>query len=205
MATFKLGLTGGIGSGKSTVATLFEKKGATIIDTDQIAHELTAPQGLAMSAIEKAFGKDFVTKEGALDRQKMRQKVFEDKNAKSQLESILHPMIREVADKRAKESTGAYVIFVIPLLVEKKVWQEKVDRILVVDCDEEDQISRVKKRNHFTREAVLAIMKTQASREMRLNAADDVIKNNTDLASLSEKVDELHAKYLQITQNMRQN
>lgn len=205
MLPFKLGLTGGIGSGKSTVASLFEQRGATIIDTDQIAHELTAPNGLAIATIAKVFGKDFIEPDGSLNRSKMRQKVFEDKTAKTQLESILHPMIREIADQRAKESTGDYVIFVIPLLVEKSIWTQKVDRILVVDCEEETQINRVQKRNNFTRDAVLAIMKTQAPRKTRLSIADDVITNDDNLTVLSSKVDELHRKYLQISQNMQYN
>ncbi|KVO01281.1 dephospho-CoA kinase [Burkholderia ubonensis] len=192
-----VGLTGGIGSGKTTVADLFAARGASIVDTDLIAHRITAPGGLAMPAIEQAFGPDFVAADGSLDRAKMRALIFSDDAARRRLEAITHPLIRTETDREGREARGAYVMFVVPLLVESSSWKSRVDRVLVVDCDVETQIARVMRRNRFTREQVEAIIARQATRDARLAAADDVIVNDaTTPDALAAQVDALHQRYL---------
>ncbi|KVN91380.1 dephospho-CoA kinase [Burkholderia ubonensis] len=192
-----VGLTGGIGSGKTTVADLFAARGASIVDTDLIAHRITAPGGLAMPAIEQAFGPDFVAADGSLDRAKMRALIFSDDAARRRLEAITHPLIRTETDREGRQARGAYVMFVVPLLVESGSWKSRVDRVLVVDCDVETQIARVMRRNRFTREQVEAIIARQATRDARLAAADDVIVNDaTTPDALAAQVDALHQRYL---------
>lgn len=191
-----IGLTGGIGSGKSTVSHLFAAKGASIIDTDAIAHALTACNGAAMAEIARQFGAQFVQTDGALDRAKMRAQVFAHPQEKRKLEAILHPMIAERCSMAAHQATGCYLIFDVPLLVESGHWRERVDRVLIVDCPLEMQINRVMQRNQLSREQVLAIIAAQASREQRLAVADDVISNHADLQSLAYQVDQLHAFYM---------
>ncbi|KVC75951.1 dephospho-CoA kinase [Burkholderia ubonensis] len=192
-----VGLTGGIGSGKTTVADLFAARGASIVDTDLIAHRITAPGGLAMPAIEQAFGPDFIAADGSLDRAKMRALIFSDDAARRRLEAITHPLIRTETDREGREARGAYVMFVVPLLVESGSWKSRVDRVLVVDCDVETQIARVMRRNRFTREQVEAIIARQATRDARLAAADDVIVNDaTTPDALAAQVDALHQRYL---------
>ncbi|MDQ9171307.1 dephospho-CoA kinase [Oxalobacteraceae bacterium R-40] len=193
---FTVGLTGGIGSGKSFVADMFGARGASIIDTDILAHQLTAPQGKAIPAIVQQFGSEFLTPEGAMNRSKMREHVFANPAAKKKLEAILHPLIRECAEEAAKQASGSYPIFVVPLLVESGTWKERVSRVLVVDCPEELQIRRVMQRNRFSEQQVRSIMAMQATREARLAAADDVIVNDADIAALAPQVDRLHALYL---------
>jgi len=195
--TYAIGLTGGIGSGKTTVANLFATHGIAIIDTDAIAHSITAPGGAAMPAIRRDFGDAFVAPDGSLDRTRMREAVFSDNAAKARLEAITHPLIRTECERAAAEAEGPYLIFVVPLLVESGTWRERVQRILVVDCTEETQIARVMSRNRFTREQVQAIMARQASRAQRLAAADDIIDNDAQQAPLAPQVDRLHAAYLQ--------
>lgn len=195
---FSVGLTGGIGSGKTTVADLFGKLGATIVDTDLIAHRITAPQGLAMPLIAREFGAEFVAADGSLDRAKMRALVFSDESARKRLEAITHPLIREETEREARTAQGTYVVFVVPLLVESGTWKARVDRVLVVDCDVETQIARVTVRNGFTRAQVEAIVARQASRDARLAAADDVIANdNASVAELAAEVAALHQRYLE--------
>ncbi|MFZ6750966.1 dephospho-CoA kinase [Undibacterium sp. Ren11W] len=196
VAAFTLGLTGGIGSGKSTIANMFAELGAGLIDTDLIAHQITGPDGIAMPAIEEEFGSEFILASGAMNRQKMREHVFSKPDEKNRLERILHPMIRAATESAAKDTPGSYLIFVVPLLVESSSWQQRVSRILVVDCPEETQIERVIHRNGMTRAQVVAIMQTQASREQRLQAADDVIVNQGDLNEIRDQVRVLHRKYL---------
>ncbi|KVN37771.1 dephospho-CoA kinase [Burkholderia stagnalis] len=194
---FAVGLTGGIGSGKTTVADLFAARGATIVDTDLIAHRITAPGGLAMPAIEQAFGPRFVAADGSLDRAKMRTLIFSDDAARRRLEAITHPLIRAETDREAREAQGAYLMYVVPLLVESGSWKARADRVLVVDCDVETQIARVMRRNGFTREQVEAIVARQATRDARLAAADDVIVNDaTTPDALAAQVDALHQRYL---------
>ena len=193
---FSVGLTGGIGSGKTTVADLFADLGATVIDTDAIAHALTLPGGIAIDPIRKKFGADFIDFSGAMDRPKMRAHVFANPEIKKQLEAVLHPLIRQECERAADEAVGPYVIFVVPLLIESGHWRERVSRILVVDCPEEVQIARVMTRNAMTRAQVLAIMATQAARAERLAIADDVLLNDGTAQSLTPEVARLHALYL---------
>ncbi len=199
MSGFVVGLTGGIGSGKSTVADLFVAQGAALVDTDVIAHQLTAAGGLAMPQIVATFGKEFTDAQGALDRIAMRQMVFADPSARGCLESILHPLIRQISDQRCAEATAPYVILAVPLLVESGSYRQRCDRIVVVDCPEAVQISRVMARNGLSETEVLSILKTQASREQRLEIADDVIDNAAGLTNLYPRVAELHLKYLALS------
>ncbi|KAA0890671.1 dephospho-CoA kinase [Pusillimonas sp. ANT_WB101] len=175
---YKIGLTGGIGSGKSRVADLLAEWGAAIIDTDVIAHDLTAPGGAAIEPISQLFGPDVIAATGALDRQAMRDLVFESPEARQQLEALLHPMIGAVTKQRASLARGCYLVYVVPLLVESGHWRDRVDRICVVDCDIETQFKRVQARSGLTREAITRIINAQVPRETRLAAADDVIIND---------------------------
>ncbi|WP_158904247.1 dephospho-CoA kinase [Burkholderia sp. L27(2015)] len=194
---FSVGLTGGIGSGKSVVAERFALHGATVVDSDLIAHQITAPGGAAMPLIEARFGSQFLTSTGALDRARMRALVFGDAAAKLKLEAITHPLIRAECDRAAQAALGPYVIYVVPLLVESGNWKDRVNRVLVVDCSESTQIRRVIERNGFTREQVAAIMAQQATRAARLAYADDVIDNDqVPLEHVLKKVDKLHLDYL---------
>ncbi|MFS2006760.1 dephospho-CoA kinase [Duganella sp. CT11-25] len=193
---FSIGLTGGIGSGKSTVADLFAARGATIVDTDLIAHSLTAPHGAAMPAIVAAFGPAFADAAGALDRARMRSLVFADAGAKARLEAILHPRIRDAALAAGAAASGCYVIYAVPLLIESGTWRERVTRILAVDCPEEVQIARVMARNNLPESQVKAIMAAQVSRQARLAAADDVIENSAGIEALAPQIDRLHDLYL---------
>ncbi|MFC0350045.1 dephospho-CoA kinase [Undibacterium danionis] len=197
---FSIGLTGGIGSGKTTVANMFAELGATIIDTDLIAHQLSQKNGAAIPSIAQHFGAEFINSDGAMDRNKMRELVFSDAQAKKQLESILHPLIRQQCEMAATHITSKtnYPIFVVPLLIESEDWRQKVQRILVVDCDQETQITRVMQRNHLERTQVLKIMAAQVSREKRLAHADDVINSMADLSQVHSEVERLHKKYLNI-------
>jgi len=193
---FVIGLTGGIGSGKSTVADEFAKLGASIVDTDAIAHELTSPNGLALSGIRKIFGEKAIGPDGAMDRKKMRDHVFARPEEKKKLEGLLHPMIREESARRIAAARGAYVVHVVPLLVESADYRRRVDRVLVVDCPEELQVARVRERGLSEREA-RAILAAQVSRAERLAAADDVIDNGGARDALPKQVAVLHQKYLQ--------
>jgi dephospho-CoA kinase len=193
---FTVGLTGGIGCGKSTVADLFAARGASVIDTDQIAHALTAPHGAAMPALLAEFGDAFATPEGALDRARMRNLVFADPGARTRLEAILHPKIREATAAAAAIATGPYVIFVVPLLIESGSWSERVSRVAVIDCPEELQVQRVMARSQLPEAQVRAIMAAQATRQQRLAAADDVILNDDGIDLLAPQVDRLHAFYV---------
>jgi dephospho-CoA kinase len=191
-----IGLTGGIGCGKTTVADLFAARGATIIDTDQIAHALTAPHGAAMPALLAEFGPDFATPEGALDRARMRTLVFADPGARARLEAILHPRIRDATAGAALLATGPYTIFVVPLLIESGTWRERVARVLAIDCAEATQVARVMARNQLPETQVRAIMAAQVTRAERLAAADDVIVNDAGIDALLPQVTRLHALYL---------
>jgi dephospho-CoA kinase len=192
---FKVGLTGGIGSGKSTVADLFAGLGATVVDADQLAHQLTAPGGEAIEPIRAAFGSEYIDPHGALDRARMRDRIFSDADAKQALESILHPLIRVETDRRAAQAAGEYVILMIPLLIETGDPHARCDRVLVVDCPEALQIQRVMARSKLGRAAVEAIMAAQVSRDERLRRADDVIDNSGTPESLRPQVERLHASY----------
>ena len=197
---FVVGLTGGIGSGKSAAADEFGRLGATVVDTDVIARELTEKDGGAIPEIERVFGKAFVA-DGTMDRKKMRDHIFADPAAKRALESLLHPMIREESARRIsaaeREKSGPYVIHVVPLLIESPDYRRRVDRVLVVDAPEETQVERVRARSRLSESEVLSIMRTQASRAARLAAADDVIDNAGSRDALRRQVCALHQKYLQ--------
>ncbi|QNA88058.1 dephospho-CoA kinase [Massilia sp. Dwa41.01b] len=193
---FSVGLTGGIGCGKTTVADMFGALGATLVDTDQIAHALTAPHGAAMPALLAEFGDGFATPEGALDRAKMRELVFADPGARARLEAILHPRIREATAASAALATGPYVIYVVPLLIESGTWRERVTRVLAIDCSEATQVARVMARNGLSEAQVRAIMAAQVTREQRLAAADDVVVNDNGIDALAPQVERLHAFYL---------
>jgi len=195
--TLIVGLTGGIGSGKSTVAGLFAGHGAGIVDTDAIAHALTRAGGEAMDAIRTTFGDDCLTQDGALDRAKMRGLIFSDAIAKQRLEQILHPLIREHAKARLQELQGRpYILVIVPLLPESPAFLELVRRVLVVDCDEKTQITRVVARSRMTEAEVRAIIASQTPRLKRLRLANDVIHNDAGLDSLAKQVAALHERYL---------
>lgn len=198
--TYVVGLTGGIGSGKSAVAKLFEDKGIAVIDSDAIAHELTRAGGEAIEAIRAEFGAALIDREGALDRAGMRQLAFSDPRARQRLERILHPRIRALAAARAGTAASPYVILMVPLLVEGGLSDEnnrrRYQRVLVVDCPEDLQIERVARRSGLGAQEVRRIIASQVSRSERLAAADDVIDNGGALEALGPQVERLHARYL---------
>lgn len=190
-----IGLTGGIGSGKTTAAKFFAALGADVVDTDAIAHELTQAQGAAIPAIRKIFTEKFITAEGALNRKEMRTLVFFDDGSRRKLEAILHPLIRIEVARRAAFFSTPYAMIVVPLLLETGGYREIIQRILVVDCNEQDQIARAMARMGLDEQTARAIMATQLSREERLLRADDVIANDADISHLRQQVDALHKKY----------
>jgi dephospho-CoA kinase len=193
---FGVGLTGGFGCGKTSGAYVLAARGAAVIDTDQIAHSLTAPHGAAMPALIAEFGPDYATPDGALDRAKMRALVFSDPSARARLEGILHPRIREATAAAALLADGPYTIFVVPLLIESGTWRERVGRVLAIDCSEATQVARVMARNGLTEDQVRAIMAAQVTRARRLEEADDVILNDTGIDALLPQVERLHRFYL---------
>jgi len=193
-----IGLTGGIGSGKSTVADAFAALGAGIVDTDQIAHSLTTPNGAAMPAILAEFGPMVADATGAMDRSAMRQLVFSDPLARRRLEAILHPMIGAESTRALEAIDGPYRIVVVPLLVEGRHWRSRVDRTLVVDCPRALQIERVIQRSGLAREQIEAILDAQATREERLSQADDVIDNSGSPEALTSQINALHIAYGQL-------
>jgi dephospho-CoA kinase len=198
-----LGLTGGIGSGKSAAAGEFARLGAAVVDTDEIARHLTEPSGAAMPHIKSLFGEAFVAASGALDREAMRRRVFSDPAAKQALEQLLHPMIRAESERLIGQANAPYVVHVVPLLVESADYRTRVDRVLVVDAPEEIRIARVRARSRLGAEEVRAIIRNQASRAERLAAADDVIDNGGALQALREQVAALHDKYLRLAKSAR--
>jgi dephospho-CoA kinase len=192
-----IGLTGGIGSGKSTVADEFAKLGAAIVDTDLIAHELTRKGGAAVPEVERIFGEDFI-RDGAMDRQRMREHVFAEPAAKRKLEGLLHPLIREESGRRiAAASEAPYVVHVVPLLIESPDYRSRVDRVLVVDAPEDVRVARVQSRSGLAPDEVRAIIRSQVAGAERLAAADDVIDNGGERDALRNQVAALHQKYLQ--------
>ncbi len=196
-----VGLTGGIGSGKSAAADLFAAHGIPVIDTDAVAHELTKAGGGAMPAIRAEFGDAVVTADGALDRAAMRAKVFADESTKTparkRLEAILHPLIRAECERRLAAAADApYAMLVVPLLIEAGDYRKRVNRIAVVDCAETTQIARVMSRSGLARAEVERILAVQATRAERLAAADDIIDNDGDIAALAPRIERLHADYL---------
>ena len=192
----RIGLTGGIGSGKSTVAQMLHARGAAIIDADAIARSVTAPNGAAMPTIAQTFGKDFITTDGALDRERMRAHVFKEPSAKQALEAIIHPLVTQETQRQAQAAIDQgfrTLVFDVPLLVESGTrWRTQVDRVLVVDCAETTQIERVVARNGLSRETIQNIISAQASRAQKLAAADWVIHNEKlTLQTLRDQVAQL--------------
>jgi dephospho-CoA kinase len=196
-----VGLTGGIGSGKTAVSDQLAQLGAGVVDTDLIAHLITAPNGTAIPFIQKQFGPEFIDSNGALDRAKMRSLVFAEPKARKALEAITHPLIREETISQAKaliEIKVPYLVFVVPLLIESGNWLSLLDYLVVVDCPEEAQIERVMHRSKLARSEVERIIQAQASRQDRMTHADMVIENQGSLHSLQAEVLKLHQKILQI-------
>ncbi len=196
-----VGLTGGIGSGKSTVANAFAALSVNIIDADEIAHTLVQPNTAILAAISKQFGDDVLLADGSLNRAHLREIVFNDRAALTWLESHLHPLIQATINQRIQQLNSHYCLVVIPLLIEKKALQATVDRILIIDCPEALQIKRAKIRDGCNEQMIKAIMQQQASRAERLAQADDIIENNTDLASLEQAVLSQHQRYLQLAES----
>jgi len=178
--SIRLGLTGGIGSGKSTMARLLQERGADLIDADAISRRTTEPGGAAMTAIERAFGQAFVTASGALDRQRMREHVFAKPDARHALEHIIHPLVSEEIQRQADASTSPCLVFDVPLLVESPRWRPQLDRVLVVDCSPATQIRRVNARSGWDASTTEAVMRNQSPRALRLAAADLVVFNDID-------------------------
>jgi dephospho-CoA kinase len=199
---YVIGLTGGIGSGKSTVAERFAARGVPVIDADVIARELVEPGQLALAAIVAAFGEQVLTKEGRLDRGRLRERVFADPTQRRRLEDILHPAVRERLEAWIETLEAAYCIAVVPLLFEA-AQADLANRVLVVDASPQAQIARVSERDGLDRPTVEAIMATQLPRTERLRRADDVLRNNGDLRRLDEEVDRLHALYLSLARQSR--
>jgi dephospho-CoA kinase len=195
---YRVGLTGGIASGKSTVARLFEALGVPVIDTDVLAREVVAPGQRALAQIVERFGQSVLQSDGALDRAALRSIVFADSQARADLERITHPAIRELLEHRSAAAGGIYQLHVIPLLVETGAHEKRVDRVLVVDCSEELQIRRLQARDGSTLEQARSILAAQVSRSARLAVADDIIVNDGDLASLRDQAAALHSRYLDL-------
>ncbi|MDX8386588.1 MAG: dephospho-CoA kinase [Gallionella sp.] len=191
-----IGLTGGIGCGKTTVAEMFAGFGAGVVDTDAISHQVTQADGQAMQSIKAALGNDYITQDGALNRTLVRELIFSNPSQKIILEQILHPLILKLAMSQLQQLDHTpYNLLVVPLLVENAQFQQLAQRILVVDCREETQIDRVTRRNSMKASDVQSILTQQSSRTERLKTADDVIYNDDDIVSLSKQVEILHKRY----------
>ncbi|HET9107087.1 MAG TPA: dephospho-CoA kinase [Steroidobacteraceae bacterium] len=194
---FRVGLTGGIASGKSTVAKFFGALGVPIIDTDQVAREVVEPGQPPLERLVERFGRGILTPDGHLDRPKLREIVFSDPRARTDLEALTHPAIGSAVQAWSAAAGGPYQILIVPLLVEKNL-ASQVDRVLVVDCDEELQIRRLQARDGSTVEQARAILAAQTSRAARLKVAHHVIQNDGDLSAVRDQVSELHARYLEL-------
>lgn len=195
----RVGLTGGIGSGKSEVANFLGKLGAAIIDTDTISHQITARSGLAIPAIRQQFGEQMIAPDGSLDRHKMRTLIFDNPSSKLALENITHPLIRKITEDQASaalQQNPPYIVFVVPLLLESGNWlgqtPKKIDYVVVVDSTEDEQLSRVQSRSNMDALSIQKIIATQAKREDRLAVADYIIKNDGSLPELEKKTAQLH-------------
>ena len=195
---FVVGLTGGIGSGKSTVANLFSRQGIEIIDADEISRTLVKTGSPVLEAIIKHFGSSITDAEGNLDRKQLRELVFADNAEKEWLENLLHPLVRQEIQRQVAASSSQYVIIVVPLLLESENYSD-VDRILVIDVPEDVQLERIKKRDGSSETLARSMMDAQMKREGRLESADDVISNNSSMDSLEKQVKNLHHQYLQLS------
>jgi dephospho-CoA kinase len=194
---YRVGLTGGIASGKSTAAKFFGALGVPIIDTDQLARDVVEPGQPPLERLVERFGPGILTEDGHLDRPALRNIVFSDPKARADLEALTHPAIGAAVEAKSTELGGIYQILVLPLLVEKNLGSQ-LNRVLVVDCDEELQIRRLQSRDGSTLEQARAILNAQASRTSRLKAAHDVIKNEGDMSAVRDQVEHLHARYLEL-------
>lgn len=197
-----VGLTGGIGSGKSSAAELFAEFNAGIVDTDEISHRLTQPESSALESIRDKFGKRFFLPDGSLDRALLRREVFSNLSAKNQLEAILHPLIREQAQAEIEAIDAPYLMLVVPLLFETGGYREIVARTLVVDCSEQKQLERVIARSGMSADEARTIIAAQAPRALRISRADDVLDNDGTLAMLRKHVAKLHGKYLTLAESL---
>ncbi|WP_395344726.1 dephospho-CoA kinase [Ningiella sp. W23] len=207
MSHFIVGVTGGIGSGKTTVTDLFAEKGIAVVDADEIARQVVAKGSEGLAKIAAHFGDDVIQENGELDRSALRHRVFASSDDKKWLDALLHPLIREQMLTQTQQANSAYAILSIPLLIENKL-QPMVDRVLVVDLDEETQLARATNRDNADKESqaqteqtIKAIIKNQCSRQQRLEVADDVVNNNSDLLALVEQVDKLHSQYLKMAKH----
>ena len=196
----KIGLTGGIGSGKSTITALFSNYNIPIIDADIIAHQLVAPGQPALNLLQQAFGAAILNSDGSLNRKQLRDIIFSDTDKKAQLESIMHPLIFQQMQAEYQQQNSPYSILCIPLLIETKM-TSFVDHILVVDCDVETQIERVKQRDQLSTERILSIIASQIDRKTRLSYANDIIDNSKSTTQLAEQVKKLHNQYLLLNSN----
>ncbi len=194
---FVVGLTGGIGCGKSAAADEFARLGAAVVDTDAIAHELTRSGGAAIAEVRRLFGDQYIDAQGAMDRAGIRTLVFSDAAAKSRLERLLHPMIRAESERRIAAATAPYVMHVVPLLLESPDYRQRVARVLVVDCTPQEQVVRVRRRSGLGDDEIRRIIDAQTPRDVRLAAADDVIDNSGSIDALHKQVGALHARYLE--------
>ncbi|TLZ51690.1 MAG: dephospho-CoA kinase [Gammaproteobacteria bacterium] len=199
---YRVGLTGGIASGKSTAAKFFGALGVPILDSDQIARDVVEPGQPPLGQLVERFGPSILTPDGHLDRPALREIVFSDPRARADLEALTHPAIGAAMEARSAAAGGPYQILVIPLLVEKNL-SAHVDRVLVVDCEEQLQLKRLRAREGSTLEQARAILNAQVPRAARLKAADDVIHNDTDMNAVREQVAALHARYLDLAQQPR--
>ena len=199
---FRVGLTGGIASGKSTAAKFFGALGVPILDSDQVAREVVEPGQPPLERLVERFGPAILTPDGHLDRPRLREMVFSDPKARADLEALTHPAIGAAMEARSAAAGGPYQVLVIPLLVEKNL-APNVNRVLVVDCEEQQQIQRLRARDGSTVEQAKAILNAQAPRTVRLKAADDIIHNDTDMGAVRDQVAALHARYLELAQQPR--
>lgn len=197
-----IGLTGGIGSGKTTVSDEFSALGVTVVDADCVSRAVTASGGIAIDAVRLAFGNGAISPDGSMDRKFMRDLVFRDPKQRKKLESILHPIIQKECLRQLSEAKGRYCIISVPLLTENSFWKQRISRLLVVDTPKDVQITRVMKRNGFPREEVMSIINAQASRTERLKSADDIIENVFSIKELKEAVHRLHTKYSSIDREL---
>jgi dephospho-CoA kinase len=198
---YVIAVTGGIGSGKSSVATIFENLGVAVVDTDRISHHLTSAGQPGARIIADQFGPEFLRADGALDRDRMRTMVFSDAAARKKLEGILHPMIRAEVASAVQRAQSPYVVVIVPLLIETGAYRDLARRVLVVDCSEAQQIVRASRRDGLATEAVQAIMASQATRTERLRHADDIVLNESTLEALAAAVGALHLRYLAFAAN----